>query len=173
MSLDLQQEIWKPVPGFTNYEISSFGRVYNIYRDHFMSISKTQDGHVKISLISDNGSRHTLSVATMVAEAFVERPNVLCDNVVRLDGNFANVSAQNLVWRPRWFVWKYTHQLKEPQPLHYQNLGVINIITRTKYVNIIEAGIAEGLLFDHVWRSTYSGLAIFPGNAIFEINQRV
>lgn len=114
-----------------------------------------------------------MSVALLVAEAFVEPDNLLCDQVVVLDGNFQNVAAENLRWRPKWFAWKYTHQLKTRQPLHYCNLPVVNIDTDEEHDSIIDAGIKYGLLFEDVWRSTFSGTPIYPYRERYEILERV
>ncbi|MET0786723.1 MAG: NUMOD4 domain-containing protein [Paenisporosarcina sp.] len=171
---DVLEEEWRTIPEFTNYQISNFGNIYNIKYDMYMRTSVNNFGHVKITLKSHRtGQRYTRSVAQMVAEAFVEPPNLLCDAVVVLDGDFTNVRAENLVWRPTWFSWRYTHQLKWPQPLHYRNLPVINLQTGVEYNSIIEAGMNEGLLFADIWRSTYTGAPIFPYKAVFKVLQRV
>lgn len=164
------EEDWKIIPEFPDYKISNYGRVYNIHRGHEMRTSLNNFGHMKISLLSlRDGQRYTRSVAQMVAEAFLEPYNFLCDHVLVKDGDFAHVSAENLTWRPRWFVWKYSHQLKTEQPLHYHNLQVVNVLTGDKYNSIIEAGIMEGLLFDDIWKSTYTRETFFPNIAIFEV----
>jgi hypothetical protein len=170
----LMEEQWATIPEFTCYEISNFGRIYNHRSGQFMKTSDTGFGHIKITLKSDwSSDRHTRSVAQMVAEAFVSPPNVLCDQVVVLDGNMHNIAAENLVWRPRWFSWRYTRQLKARQPLHYQNLSVMNLVTGVEYPSIIDAGMTEGLLFDDIWRSTYMKNPVFPNGSVFEITQRV
>ncbi len=166
-------EVWQTIPEFSNYQISNLGRVYNIKQGHIMSTSLTNHGHVKITLKSDwSSERFTRSVAQMVAEAFVEPPSLFCDTVIILDGNFSNVSASNLVWRPRWYTWKFTRQLKVHQPIYYKNLIVHNIVTDSYYESVMEAGMTEGLLFDDIWRSTYTGAALFPDGSIFEVVKR-
>lgn len=168
--LNTIEEVWKEINEFPNYQISNFGRIYNLTRDTIMSPSFTPFGHMKITLKSPwDHSRHTRGVALLVAEAFLEKPNLLCDHVMVLDGNFANVVATNLMWRPQWLCWRYTRQLKVRQPNHYHNLPCLNVSTGAMYENVIEAGMTEGLLFADIWRSTYSGVALFPNGSIFEI----
>jgi hypothetical protein len=170
----MNEELWKPIPGFVNYRISNLGRVYNVRLDKIMRTSTNNYGHVKISLLVDNvGERFTRSVAVMVAEAFVEQPHEMCDYVIVLDGDLSNVRADNLAWRPRWYAWKYTHQLRSIQPTHYRNLAVRNITTGALYNSIMEAGVREGLLFEDIWRSTYTGVELFPYGFVFEIIERV
>jgi hypothetical protein len=167
-------ELWEVIPEFPTYSISSLGRVYNQRRDVMMKTSHTLDGNLKISLSHDTGfSRSTRSVALLVAEAFVARPDNLCDQVVILDGNFDNVAAYNLVWRPRWFAWKYARQLKTRQPIHYHNLVVRNLSTGYEHGSIVLAGKMEGLLFSDIWRSTYSGMYVYPLGFQYEVLKRV
>lgn len=165
----MQEEMWVNIPEFSNYDISSLGEVYNRHRQRIMRVSTTNHGHPKISLINDYGERITRSVALLVAEAFIARPNILCDHVTALDGNPKNVAAENLVWRPAWFAWKYVRQIKEPIPDHYKNLMVENTTTEIIYDSIVEAGMTEGLLFDDIWRSTYTGNHVHPNGSRFEI----
>lgn len=167
-------EVWKTIPEFSNYQVSNLGNVYNLRFEHMMRTSCNNHGHIKITLQSEwDGKRYTRSVAQLVAEAFVEPPSFLCDHVIVLDGNFSNVVASNLAWRPECFAWKYTRQLKVPQPLHYRNLEVHNFVTDIYYSSIVEAGMVEGLLFEDIWRSTYTGDKTFPYYSIFEIIERV
>jgi hypothetical protein len=164
---------WRTISEFPTYSIDQFGQIYNTKTERLMSLSHTIYGHKKITLTAYDGTRHTRSVALLVAVAFVEPPNALCDNVMVLDGNLSNVAASNLVWRPRWFVWKYSRQLKIEQPIHYRNLHVANIDENVEYRSIIHAGMVEGLLFNDIWRSTYMGSKVFPYEHVFEITERM
>jgi hypothetical protein len=164
------REHWKTIPGFSSYEVNQFGEIYRRDRDLLMKFSHTLAGHVKVSLICDyDGARYTKGVAQIVAEAFVMRPTPLCTQVVMLDGNLDNIAAENLIWRPPSFAWLYVHQLKTLQPVHYKNLKIRNVDTGVVYNSVIEAGMTEGLLFDDIWRSTYSGARIFPFGMEYEV----
>ena len=169
----MNEEYWRNIPEFPNYDISNFGRVYNHKRQQVMAISFTQHKHAKITLTNHQHERHTRSVAQLVADAFVRQPNMLCDQIIVLDGDFSNVRADNLAWRPRWFAWKYTRQLKTDQPNHYKNLAVLNTMDNIVYESIVQAGMSEGLLFDDIWQSTYRRTEVFPHGIIFEIFERV
>jgi len=169
--IDLEhKEKWKYIPGFSNYQISSVGRIYNHKEDLIMSTSPNNYGNMKISLVADDGVRRTRSIAHMVAKAFVVPPTGFCTQVVLLDGNLNNVTADNIVWRPEWFAWKYARQMRRQQPNHYYNLRVTNLLTQVEYESIFEAGKIEGLLFSDIWRSTYTGAEIFPYNQIFVVS---
>lgn len=164
---------WRTIQEFPNYEVDQFGQIYNSRTHSVMRTSSTNHGHTKVTLTAHDGTRHTRSVAVIVAVAFVDPPNPLCDNVVVLDGNLENVAAINLAWRPRWFAWKYARQLRLEQPIHFRNLRVANMTMNVEYPCIVDAGMFEGLLFADIWRSTYMGSAVYPHGHRFEITERV
>lgn len=168
------EEEWKTIPDFPDYRISNLGRIYNTRRKHIMSLSVNNFGHIKITLKdSYTNERYTRSVAQMVAELFVDPPDHQCTHIILLDGDFLNVAAHNLAWRPQWYAWKYTRQLKTHQPIYYKNLHVRNVDLDVVYRNVVEAGISEGLLFEDIWRSTYTSEKIFPYRHSFKIIERV
>lgn len=167
----MAEERWKTIPDFPNYSVSDLGNIWNNKFEHPMQVSKNNYGHLKITLTNPfTGERKDRSVAKLVAEAFVSPPNRLCDRVVVLDGRLDNVAAENLMWRPRYFAWKYIHQLKQKQPLHYNNLPVKNLDTKAVYPTIVVCGMTEGLLFDDIWRSTYTQARIFPHGHVYAID---
>lgn len=164
----MEEVIWQKIPEFPAYAVNNHGQVLNIETNRLMRISYTLQGNAKVSLMGLEG-RRTLSVAYLVARAFVAPPNPLSASVVVLNGNQADLRAVNLVWRPISFAWKYTRQLKEFQPLFFHTLPVRDVSTGLEYNNILEAGDALGLLYQDIWRSTYTGGTTYPGNSIFEI----
>lgn len=166
-------EFWRKIPGFPNYSISNIGRVRDDYQNRLVAVSRQQDGHLKISMWSEDGCRYTRSVALMVAEAFVECPDELSDHVILLDGKFNNVAATNMAWRPRWFAWKYTRQLQGRIVIPYQNLAVYNCTNRRRYPSIVACGKREGLLFEDIWSSVNTGRSVYPQHYVFRITQRV
>jgi len=171
--MDSIHESWREIQGYSSYEVSDLGNVFNVRRNTPMRTSVNNHGHIKISLMCDTGERHTLMVKDIVAEAFVEPPNPRCDHVCILDGDTLNIVAENLTWRTKGFVWKYYRQLRTPQPLQYKNLAVMNLRTGDRYNSIISAGQTLGLLYDDIWRSTYSGANLFPYGDSFEVVNRV
>ena len=151
--LSLPGEIWSEIEGFSRYAISNYGHIWNLIFGRPMSPTRTHRGHLKISLIGDDGVRHVVTVARLVAEAFVQPPNYLCTDVVLLDGDLMNVSSYNVVWRPPRTAFLYARQLKTAQPSYVHNLAVLNMTTGEKYKNIFEAGTKEGVLFRDIFAS--------------------
>lgn len=164
-------ERWRTIPDFPNYEISDWGNIYNRRRRQMMRISYTHHGHAKITLTDEVGMRHTKSVGLLVADMFVPQPNHICNCLMVLSGELADIRASNLAWRPRSFAWKYTHQLRTHQPLYVKNVPVRNVITGAEYSCVMEAGIEEGLLFEDIWRLLGTGDGVFPTGSVFEICQ--
>lgn len=165
----LTKERWVTIREFPNYQLSNRGEILNLKTGRLMKTNQNNYGHTKITLTDFDGSRHDRSVAFMVAEAFVKRPNFMCDHVIVLDGNLSNVKADNLAWRPDGFAWKYTHQFKIHYPHYYKNLPVRNVVTGVEYDCIVSAAISEGLLFEDIWRSVNTGYETYPDGSIFEV----
>lgn len=161
-------ERWRTIPDFPSYEISDWGNIYNRRRRRMMRISYTQHGHAKITLTDELGERHDRSVGKLVADMFVPQPNYMCDTLMVLSGELADIRASNLAWRPRWFAYRYTRQLKKRQPLNLKNLPIWNVVTGAQYSCVMEAGIEEGLLFEDIWRLLDTGDAVFPTGSVFE-----
>ncbi len=158
----VEEELWETIPGFSKYKVSNMGEIWSMRSFTMLKVNPNNYGHMKILLTDDNGVLCTRSVALIVAQCFCEKPFPACDFVMVLDGDYSNVAASNLVWRPRWFAWKYSRQLKLQQPLHYCNLPVANMTTGVVYESIIHAGTTEGLLFEDIWESTYMGTMVYP-----------
>lgn len=172
MTIDMRKEVWHDIEDFPSYQISNLGRIYNVKFDRIMSTSMNNYGRMKISLLNDwTGRRHTMLVDRLVAEAFIPKPNEFCEHVIVLDGDFTNMVAHNLAWRPLGFAHIYKRQLKRPQPRHYENLPVLNVSKGILYRSVVEAGMSEGLLFRDVWHATYSRHPVFPTGDHFEIPQ--
>lgn len=169
----MQNVRWGRIDGFPYYAVGDNGQILNMTTDRLMRISYTQQGNAKVSLVSSEGprSRHTLSVALLVARAHVEPPNPLSTHVIVLNGNQADLRAENLAWRPPAFAWKYTRQMKEGQPPYYFSLPVEDITTGVVYENVVSAGSQLGLLFNDIWKSTYTGRTVYPTQSIFRVLQ--
>lgn len=176
-------ERWKRIEGFEDYEVSDHGC---IRRGRFLlAPSRTADGTLKINM-SQNGVLTTRSLKTLVAEAFVpnQRPeipmevDIFGDRIVvpeqkpwttpiLLDGDPANCHYMNIMWRPRWFAWKYKRQFNEPVPRTY-DIDVVNLTTGTTYYNVQQAGIEHGVLWRDIYHSILTGDFVFPTGHVYD-----
>ncbi len=95
-------EIWKPVEGFSDYEVSDHGRVKSYKRrpSILLNAGTTQAGFTEVSLYI-NGRSFTKAVHRLVLEAFIS----LCPDGWRSkhkDGNRKNNCLGNLRWKSPW-----------------------------------------------------------------------
>lgn len=165
----MSSERWSTIPEFPSYSVSDKGNIYHNVFQKEIPTSQTQLGHVKVSLRRQDGERRTMSVAKLVAEAFVIAPDLMCDHVIVRDGVLTHVMAANLEWRPWWFCIKYAKQLRV-EPFHYYvNLPIYNLTNRRRYKSIVACGIREGLLFEDIWDSTHKGKLVYPHGYTFKV----
>jgi hypothetical protein len=165
----MYEEEWTEILGFPNYMVSTHGRIRNIKHERLVKMSLTKQGAVKVSLYSEN-IRVTKSVKVLVAESFLPGRTDQFDTALHLDGNQSNNYIENLVWRPRWFAWKYSRQFDYFD--QYSKLGpVFEIRSKVTYLNIAEAGIKNGLLFNEIDFGITNKVAVFPTWQQFEWKQ--
>lgn len=98
----LDNEEWKPVLGYSNYEISNMGRIkkYTKTYDKYFLLKptlNTTNGYVYISIVNEEGKKKNLSLHRLVAFNFVDGYNEN-DTVNHIDGNKENNKAENLEW---------------------------------------------------------------------------
>lgn len=160
-------EMWIESNEWPGYSISSLGNVRNDIRGTEVRQSRTRAGAMKVGL-SFEGKQYTRSVKVLVADMFVGGKTNIKDTAIHLDGDQTNCAADNLVWRPRWFACKYTYQMsvidQEDRfgPLVEVNSGV-------RYKSMVEAGLRNGLLFEHIEHSIEYHTAVYPTNQIFNL----
>ena len=150
-------EEWAVIPEFPLYSISTHGRVANNGTGRILSTNPNNFGHIQVKLYPAQGSARNRSVALLVAQAFIEPPDPLCDNVILLDGNLQNVHVDNLALRPRWFAWKYARQLHVEHHKPYHAMPIYCEDTDRTYPSTIACGMEHGLLFREIWNAAWRG----------------
>lgn len=144
--------LWERILDFPNYLVSNFGHVSNDHTGKMVSQSTTRQGAVKVNLLH-NKTWHTKSVPVLVAEAFVPGRDEIFDTPIHLDGHQENNRADNLMWRPRWFAWRYTRQFIDINDIQYK--GPLVDQNGVVYRDVFDAATFNGLLFKEVWRSIH------------------
>lgn len=89
-------EITKAIPGYENYLVTTWGRVYNTETGQFLKPYSHYKGYLRVDLFNADGKRH-FKVHRLVANAFIPNPDGK-PQVNHKDGNKHNNSITNLEW---------------------------------------------------------------------------
>ena len=93
----MDEEIWKPITDFPNYEVSSKGQVKSKYKNIIMKLQKNYAGYLKISLKNNEGKYLSCSAHRLVAKEFIANPENK-PTVDHIDKNKQNNCVTNLRW---------------------------------------------------------------------------
>lgn len=117
-------EIWKPILGYEDYEVSNKGRIRSYSRQYKAYYLKkawdSKDGYVRISLTKNDATRksRTLLLHRIVAQTFLPHDASLTV-VNHKDGNKHNNMVDNLEWvTPSENNVHYYRTLKDGKPTH-------------------------------------------------------
>lgn len=89
-------EIWKDVNGFSNYEVSSYGRVRNKFTNTIKKARVSNHGYY-ITDLFEKGKGSTKLIHRLVALHFINNPENK-ETVNHIDGNKLNNDLSNLEW---------------------------------------------------------------------------
>lgn len=154
-------EIFRRIDEFPDYEVTSYGRVIKTEtgREMTHSVGVTY-GELTVGMTRD-GHQYRRPVKNLVARAFVPGETDIFDTPILLDGNRNNVAADNILWRPRWFAWEYTHQFNKPEPWFWAT-PLVELISNVEYDNYMHAAVRNGLLCRDIYHSVHNNTHVFP-----------
>lgn len=107
--VNLENEIWKDIPGFSRYSISNKGRVKRKYREIIDSIGRKYfvperlcaiyltKGYLVSTIVRDDGKSLSLGIHRLLALGFIPNPENK-PQVNHIDLNKTNNSFENLEW---------------------------------------------------------------------------
>jgi hypothetical protein len=90
-----ENEIWRQLKDFDNYEVSSYGKVRNIKTQRILKCA-TKGGYILVGLCQNSKSK-TIAIHRLVAEAFIENSENK-PQVNHKDKNRSNNNVENLEW---------------------------------------------------------------------------
>ena len=158
-------EIGKPIQGFQNYEVTNRGNIFNTTTGRKMILSPTFNGDLTVGLTRDR-HQYRYSVKGIVARAFVEGETELFNTPILLDDDKRNLDASNIVWRPRWFAYRYTQQFNNIRSWYFFG-PVIDLKSMSEYKNYIDAAKDNGILCVDIMESIYNDRLVFPTHQKF------
>lgn len=96
-----ENKIWKAVPDYPNYQVSSTGEVKSLNYNHtgrekILSQGKVTKGYLSVVLVNSSGRRMFL-VHRLVAKLFINNPNNY-NSVNHKDEDKTNNAVSNLEW---------------------------------------------------------------------------
>ena len=100
---DTPGENWKPILGYSNYEVSDKGRIRSYamrYKSYYVikPYANKNINRVYVRITNDEGISKNLILARLVAHAFVDGYSEDRNTVNHKDGNPLNNNASNLEW---------------------------------------------------------------------------
>lgn len=90
-------EVWKTIPEFENYMVSTLGRVKNANTGVILKQCDNGRGYKHVGLYNDTVKGKSIMVHRLVANAFIPNPDNL-PQINHIDENKENNSAENLEW---------------------------------------------------------------------------
>jgi hypothetical protein len=123
--MDNEEETWKPIPGFENYEASTLGRMKRLLDSTRFKKIKAGDLccpslHPKgyyIICLHNNGKKKTMSVHRWIALTFIPNP----DNLPQID-HINEIKSDNRVSNLRWVSGLYNIQRSQGLPIKATNV---------------------------------------------------
>lgn len=158
-------EIRRQIDYFPNYEVTNEGRFFNIKTGREMVLSPVQSGELTVGLVRD-GHQYRFSAKCIVARTFVEGESELFNTPILLDGDKNNLRADNMMWRPRWFAWRYTRQFVDPPGWYFYG-PIVDTATLREYHNYVEVAVTHGLLCQTILESIHNGRLVYPTHQKF------
>lgn len=160
------EDIYTIIEDFPDYYITSRGEVVNYVHNRNLTLSPTENGDLTVGLMLD-GQQYRRSVKVLVARAFVHGETEIFNTPIQLDGNKNNLCAENIVWRPRWFAWKYSAQFTQPRPDYFEYGPITDVVNHQRYHTMLEASMMNGILCESIYESIRQGSLVFPTGQIF------
>lgn len=161
-------ERWLQIDEFPGYSVSNEGRVRNDVTGRIMVMVRNRGGVLMVGLFKD-GVQYKRGIAKLVADRFLPHNTLESFNTpMHLDGDPSNCAVSNLVWRPRWYVYKYQQQFENyRQP--YVDRKIMDAKSGELYANSWEAAIANGLREFEVAKSVYELTTAWPTYQSFRL----
>ena len=99
--MEVINEEWRIIADFPNYEVSNYGEVRRVWKNHTNLKATAVNGFgYEIVHLSRNGENKHRPIHRLVAAAFIDNPDNLPE-VNHIDGDKLNNCVSNLEWVSR------------------------------------------------------------------------
>lgn len=149
---------------FPWYEVTTDGQVRNYVSERIMTPHMNGHGIVCISIQDKDGVQRQRSLAKLVAEAYLPKPESIYEEFntpINLDYDRWNCAVDNLAWRPRWFSYQY-HQQRDFAIKYHNTTPIRDLESGIVYYGTWEVCTIFGLLEEHLRRALIMGHKVFP-----------
>lgn len=163
----MTEEIWKVIPGFENYEVSSCGRIRNKETRYEIKPILSSSGYLTVRIRKNHGdyNKPAVNIHRAVAEAFVPGGSKELQ-VNHKDGDKLNNNVDNLEWCTRKENAQYAMRLGlfNPEPPDPPKRKVRIVESGEIFDSIRECAKAINVAEQHIWaclngvRNTRNGL---------------
>lgn len=138
-------ENWGSISEFEGYSVSDLGRVRNEETGRVLTVLRNGHGTCYVGMMKGRKQLRR-SIAPLVARTFVPIPNGREDfqGLIHVDGYQNNNRADNLMWRPHWFVVRYLNQIVHGSV--GSDKPVLELKTQERYLSTWDAALAYGLI---------------------------
>lgn len=156
------------IAGFPHYRVTSEGAIFNNKTGRVLSRRPNQQGILMSNMYDIDNRLRTVSVAFVVAVEFWglhANPNF--DTVMHKNGDRTDCRADNLVWRPRWFVIAFHKQFKKPPtPLTHK---IVCLDTDEVFDTARDASVEYGLLEKDIISAAVNHTPVWPNHYEFRL----
>lgn len=90
-------ELWKTIPNFSNYEVSTLGNIRNKITLNELSKNSLRGGYIRLNIKNDNGNPRTMTIHRLVALTFIPNPENKY-TVNHINHNKLDNRVENLEW---------------------------------------------------------------------------
>lgn len=153
---------WATIHAFPRYSVSDEGLVRNDDTGRILAIRRNPQGISYVGLMGDE-QQQNLSVAPLVAEAFVPKPaqdrNNTFNTPIHLNGHLDHNHAYNLMWRPRWFALRFQKQFRKGPTVA---TPVLELKTQERYSCPFIAAMAFGLIEKEIIIASLNRTFVWP-----------
>jgi len=168
----MEEERWAKLIRFPTYAISDRGRVINQKRETLVRPLINNTGVGVVGLIDSDGRHTTKSIALLVAETFIPRPDDRFDTPINLDGNRTNNVVENILWRPRPFAVMFNRQFRLPR--FYTDRTPLEIVDTGEWFSNVVAPVTRfGLIYSAIFVSCHNRTRVFPTEQRYRFSKTI